>query len=212
DGTTSRRDPVVGLSIGDAPARVLGKIVDLDPQQQLVSELWGLLVRLTDGRQDFFSGSYDVAAFSDIWWTRAPSQGADRGATAFYQSVIGPVSWNDAKRSRFLRELRAASRDASGDCFLSIKFNTDGYVLDSKSQDFTLGRIVGTIGPAQADEPRHFIAGRQLLPHLNRTQPAVNLNFMPAVVDAHRKRIYADFGNSLPTVRPGGELTDIGKL
>jgi len=211
DGTTSRRDSVVGLSIGDAPARVAGKIVDLDPQQQLVSELWGLIVRLTDGKQDFFSGPYTVSPFCDMWWARAqaPGMGGDMAATSFYQSVIGPVTWNDARRSRFLRELRAACGKAR---LLSIKFNVDGYCMDMTKPNCTLGRVTGTIGPATADEPRRYIAGRQLLPKLVQTQPAVKMNFMPAVVDAKAKRVYADFGNALPTARPAGPLANVGKV
>src|SRR6185436_4803960 len=208
DGSTSRRDPVVGLSIGDAPARVSGKIVDLDPQQQLVSELWGLIVRLTDGTRDFFAGPYTVSPFTDMWWLRAQQQGADMSATAFYQSVISVVWGDHPTRSRFLRELRAASRDH----LLSIKFNVDGYNMDMTSANCTMGRIAGTIGPATADEPSRFVIGRQLFPELKHTQPAAKMNFMPAVVDPGTKRIYADFGNALPTATPGGPLANIGRL
>src|SRR5690349_18586470 len=38
------KDPVVGLSVTGADARVEGKLVDLDPEQQMVSEIWGLQV------------------------------------------------------------------------------------------------------------------------------------------------------------------------
>lgn len=208
DSTTSRRDPAVGLSIGDATARVAGKIVDLDPQQQLVSELWGLIVRLTDGKHDYFGGTFDVSPFCDMWWARAQQQGADMAATSFWQSVISDVTWgDDAKRSRVLRELRAASSER-----LSIKFNVDGYCMDTKSPDCMMGRVAGTIGPAYADEPRRFVIGRHLLPQLANAQPAVKMNFMPAVVDTDTKRIYADFGNALPTARPGGPLENMGKL
>src|SRR5262245_40283707 len=37
-------DPVVGLAVTGADARVEAKLVDLDPEQQMVSEIWGLQV------------------------------------------------------------------------------------------------------------------------------------------------------------------------
>src|SRR5438552_3258574 len=49
DGTTCEDpnvDPIVGMPVNDADDRVAGKIVDLDPQQQLVSEIWGFEVLL----------------------------------------------------------------------------------------------------------------------------------------------------------------------
>jgi len=213
DGTTSRRDPVVGMSIADANARVAGKIVDLDPQQQLVSEIWGMLVRLTDDQHDYFSGPFVPAPFSDLWYARAqggPSSGGDMGMSSFYQSVLAPVEWGNTKRSRFLRELRAASPDG----MLSIKFNVDGYNMDPTSPMFTLGRCVGTIGPASPDEPKHFVLGRQLLPQISTKNhnPSGSMNFMQAAVDTKTKKIYADFGNALPTTRPGGPLKRIGNL
>jgi hypothetical protein len=220
DGTTSTSDPVVGMSIADASSRVAGRIVDLDPQQQLVSELWGLLVRLTDGSADSFAGPFEPASFSDIWWARAkgPGGGGDIGAGSFYQSVIGPVTWGDGpvtsgtSGSRFLRELR----DACPAGLLSIKFNVDGYNMSPTSPQFTLGRLVGTIGPASPpaspDEPKHFVLGRQLLPQVNHGSPSGAMNFMPAVVDVATQRVIADFGNALPTMNPGGPLMNLGDL
>ena len=50
DGTSTDNallDPIIGMSIMDTDARTAGKIVDLDTQQQMVSELWGFVVRLS---------------------------------------------------------------------------------------------------------------------------------------------------------------------
>jgi len=210
DGKTSKRDPAVGMWIIDANQRVAGKLVDLDPQQQLVSQIWGMIVRLTDRKHEYFSGAYAKAPFTDIWWGRAKKSGSqgDTGAGSMYQSVIGPIAWGDTKRSRFLRELRAAAPDG----FLSIKFNLDGYNMSPDSASFTMGRLVGTIGPWSANEPKHFVIGRQLLPQIANHTPAGSMNFMQAVVDEKTKRIYADFGNALPTTTPGGPLMPIGTL
>ena len=216
DGTSSQGDPVVGMTIADANARVAGKIVDLDPQQQLVSQIWALIVRLTDGKTDFFAGPFDTASFSDMWGrAQGTSSGGDIGAGAFWQSVIGPVTWGDTSRSKFLQQLRAAAPGG----YLSIKFNVDGYNMNPSSSAFTTGRIVGTIGPSSANEPRHFVVGRQLLPQLttqdDQSGPGNPVNlayFMPAVIDPSTRRLLADFGNALPTDQPGGELYDLHDL
>ena len=47
-GPVDANDPVLSSKIADSDDRVCGKLADLDPQQQLVSEIWGLQVRLTD--------------------------------------------------------------------------------------------------------------------------------------------------------------------
>ncbi len=116
--------------------------------------------------------------------------------------MIGPVVWGETNFSRFLRELRARAEDGT----LSIKFNVDGYVKDWTLPDFTIGRIVGTIGPAYANEPRHFVIGRQL------GGTGTQVNYMTCVVDPETRRLTADFGNALPTTKAGGPLLDIGDL
>lgn len=204
DGTSTNdvaADPIVGLRLSDANKRVAGKLVDLDPQQQMVSQIWGLLVRLTDGVTDAFSGPFERASFSDLWMRSAPV-GNKMPLGVFYQSVLAPVLWGDDRGSRFLRELRAAAKSD----MLSMKFNLDGYDSDPTSDTFTLGRIAGTIGPAGDDEPRQFVLGR----HLGPTGRL--MNFMPCVVDKKSRKIRADFGNALPTVAPGGNLANIGTL
>jgi hypothetical protein len=196
-------DPVVGMRLMDANTRVAGKLVDLDPQQQMVSQIWSLIVRLTDGTDDLFSGPFEMAPFCDLW-QRALEAGRPRQQplSAIYQSVLTPLAWGNTSRSRFLGELRAAA----GDDLLSIKFNVDGYDRDFTIPTFTLGRIVGSIGPAAADEPHHFLLGR----HLGGTD--IHTNFMPCVVDTKARRLTADFGNATATGKPGGELLNIGDL
>src|SRR5690554_5378583 len=45
DGTTTSdpaKDPVIGMLLGGSNDLVSAKMVDLDPQMQMVSEIWGL--------------------------------------------------------------------------------------------------------------------------------------------------------------------------
>jgi len=194
-------DPVIGMAVAHNRDRVAPKIVDLDPQQQLVSMIWGLELRLVDrSGADALRGAFEPAAFSDLWG-RVPSDPnpGDFTLGAFYQSALTQVAWNDAVDSRWLRELRAAA----GDGVLSVKFNVDGFSMDWTSPVFATGRIVGTLGPAAANEPQRFVLGRHLAP-VDQSSP---LNFAVAVVDESARRIVLDLGNALPTTTLGGPIS-----
>lgn len=198
-------DPVIGATIKSAHDRVAGKLVDLDPEQQMVSEIWGLQVRLDDQNGgNRLKGEFVVAPFADIW-RRFPTGYPDSCFSAIYQSVVANIQWSSAPCSRFLRELIV---DGQLPTRLSIKFTVDGYHDGHHtSPDFTYGRLVGALGLYQPNEPTQFVAGRLL-----RNLPQQPLNYAPCRVDADRQCLLVDFGNSLPTTAPGGPLQDLGPL
>ncbi|MGH9279496.1 MAG: hypothetical protein ACRD12_15515, partial [Acidimicrobiales bacterium] len=207
-------DEVRGLAVADSDRAVSAKLVDLDPQQQLVSMIFGLEVRLvTADGATWLRGRFRPAPFADIW-DRAKGGGGDIGAGAMYQSVLTDLEWGDgAAGSPFLTELREA---AAGTGRLSIKFNVDGYNLDIRSPEFTRGRITGTIGPAGAGEPEHFVRGRQFMatvaPQSGFFTPAGKINFCVASVDEGRGKVIVDLGNALPATAPGGPMVNLGDL
>jgi hypothetical protein len=200
-GKEAPDDPVRRYRVADADRRVSAKIVDLDPQQQLVSEIWGLEIRLAD-RDDrtALRGLVAPAAMSDLW-QRDQTAGGDAGLSAAYQSVMGELEWGEVNGSEVLAELRAAALATDQ---LSIKFNVDRFEMDRRSPDFMTGRIVGTIGAARPGEPRHFVLGRQLVAQPTpgggpMFKPLNLLNSCPAVVDEDSRRVYIDLGNALPS-------------
>src|SRR3712207_1934607 len=71
DGSTVVDPAVDGLlraKLIDAQDRVSAKMVDLDPQQQIVSEIWGLRLLLTDGTASpTLVGDFKPAAFRHLW-------------------------------------------------------------------------------------------------------------------------------------------------
>jgi rubrerythrin len=192
-------DPVIGMPVNSATERVAAKLVDLDPEQQMVSEIWGLQVELGDlGRPNAFSGEFEVAAFADIW-VRFPAGQPDSFFSATYQSVLTALDWSDQIDSRLLQELGGAQQ-------LSIKFTVDGFDDDRDSPRFTLGRISGAIGPYAEGEPHHLVAARLMRPPA--TAPV--LNFAPFRIDGDR--LLVDLANSLPTTAVGGPQQDVGRL
>lgn len=217
DGTTvtdPKKDPIIGMSIMDADSRVAGKIVDLDSQQQSVSMLWGLVIRIVSGENVLVKGDFEPVAFNDIWWVRSDTLHASAGASAVYQSVINNLEWSDSKiKSRYLAELKQESPDR-----LSIKFNVDIYSQDNTSPQFTFGRVVGSIGPSKKEEPKHFVIGRQLIPALTLNTnipgylPDNKIYIACALVDEDTQRVVLDLGNSLTTTGADGKISESREL
>jgi hypothetical protein len=209
---TAGQDPVIGMALENSDQRVSGKLVDLDPQQQLVSEIWGMSLRLTDGGNPaYFNGWYAVAAFNNAWLRQKDASAPnDQKIGAAYQSVLEKVVWSDVSVSPLLQALQAAS----GDGLLSIQFNVYGYGRDPSISRYTLGRITGTLGPASAAEPRHFVLGRQMMPDLSQSPmvPAFGINAFQCLVDRERSTVTADFGNALKIENASGDLVDVGEL
>jgi len=217
DGTTcntSADDPIIGSPVQSTDQPQVAKVVDLDPEQQMATEIWGFQVQVgTASGPDSFVGDFKVAAFSDIWFRAVGSGvGGDAPMGAFFQSVLRHIKWDEISGSRFLKELFEESPNE-----LSIKFNLDGINMDSTSSKFTQGRIVGTIGPARDNEPKHFIAGRLLRsapgtstdPNLQPmtlqgTPESSPMFFAPCKIDYSSKRVLLDLGNSISTTTPGG--------
>lgn len=214
-GRVGTTDPVLNCIIADSDTAVPGKLVDLDPEQQLVSQIWGLTVRIADHNGNtLMRGEFEPSAFADIWSRalKAP-KGSDTNAGACWQSVLTSLEWGDVAGSPFLSKLKSAATRSG---MLSIKFNMDGINMDYHHDDFMCGRLVGTIGPQSVDEPRQLVVGRHFMsegaPTTSFFRPAGLLNFCCGVVDQGPGRIFLDLGNALPTEIPGGPLANIGDL
>ncbi|BAZ49110.1 hypothetical protein NIES4103_17210 [Nostoc sp. NIES-4103] len=210
-GTTDATvDPAVGLFIDGSNDRVGGKLVDLDPQWQLASQIWGLKIRLTDGKiPHLLTANFEPTAFRDILFGR--QEGAspgDQTAAASFQSVLTDLEWGENLRnSRFLEELKKATSDG----LLSIRLATFGYSTNSTSNRFTIGTVIGAIGPYRLKEPRSFVLGRRMVP-LNGQRTTDNVNFFDCRVDEATKTVFADFGNALPLIDGYGSLKNINDL
>ncbi|MEU7153023.1 hypothetical protein AB0B15_34170 [Streptomyces sp. NPDC045456] len=91
--TDTRADPVVGGRLADDDLRTNAKMVDLDPANQMVPEIYGWRPRLLDrdGRE-VLRGDYLPSAVEDLW-PRAdlPSGRPDMSGT--YQSVLTSLTW-----------------------------------------------------------------------------------------------------------------------
>lgn len=217
DGTSvGSGDPVLAMSIADSDDSAPAKIVDLDPEQQLVSTLFGLKVRIADSAGNtLMKGDFEPSGFTELWNKVQGPQGGDGAFGALWQSVITVTSWGDVSASPFLKALQASAR--ANDNLLSIKFNVDCFSLawptagTPGENQFCRGRIVGTIGPATPEEPRHFVLGRQMMVLSPSLSQSASVNYCAAVVDSANAVIRLDLGNAL-TVDGNGNPVDNGAL
>ncbi len=207
-------DPVLSMQLTGADDRVAGKLVDLDPQQQMVSEIWGLGIRLQDAKgRTAVRSEFEVAPFCDLWLRQQNATHAfDQTLAAAYQSHLIDVEWHDISDSPVLCALQQASADGQ----LSIRMNVFGYDRTPGAPDYTTGRVVGTIGPASATGPKRFVLGRQLVATLDKASypfvPNNKISNIQAQVDNGACRVTADFGNALPTTDSSGDLENLGEM
>lgn len=197
--TSNTGDPVVGMALKNTSDRVDAKLVDLDPDQQMVSMIFGLEIRIADPATGavLMTGQFTPAPFMDVW-PRAGSGGGDTGLSVFYQSTLTDVVWGDLSASPALQALQAASEPG----MLSVRFMLDGYHMGSTKRGY--GRIVGTIGPALAGEPAHFVAGRQLA-------GVGAFGNVACKTDAIGSTVLIDLGNALP-MDTNGNIVGVGDI
>jgi hypothetical protein len=197
-------EPLLGATLSSNEGGAPAKLVDLDPEQQMVSTIFGMVLtlRTPDGRA-IVSGRFVAAPFENIW-VRFPTGQADSYYSATYQSIITDLTWAEDIDSPFVTQLREAATGGA----LSIRMTVDGIDQDSTSPTFTWGRVVGTIGPYKTGEPRHFVAARVLTP----TGGQPSLNNAPLRIDEASRELVLDLGNSLQTAAPGGPPADLGIL
>jgi hypothetical protein len=216
DGTMTAdaaAEPVVGMRIGGSTDRVSGKLVDLDPQWQLASEIWGLTISIVDNEgMPLVSGLFDPVAFRDIQFGRQLGAAAinGQGASSRFQSRLTGLTWASddlLARSPLLVALKAASATS-----LSVRLTTFGYFTRADRPRFTLGTISGVIGPVRDDdEPRSFILGRRFAPQ-NGDRTIDGLNFFDALLDVQGRAALVDLSNAIPLTDPFGAQRDVGSI
>jgi hypothetical protein len=203
------RDPLVDRWITGSADRTAAKLVDIDPQWQLASAPWGLQVRACDAAGNAaFRGCYEPNAFRDLWFSRDPNQQDDAAASSTFQSVISDLSWDDQQvdLSRALTELRNAC-----DGRLSVRLTTFGYDGDYRKPTYTLGTLIGTIGPQLTGEPKSFVLGRRFVPATPFSSWA-GISYFSGSVIREPATLLLDLSNALQISDTAGQPLDIGRL
>lgn len=201
----AKEDPILTASVEGSSDQVSAKIVDLDPQWQLSSMLWGLRVELRAGETLVLAGDFEPASFRDVWFPGSSTQPA--GPAARFQSVLNNVEWARPGVSRIADRLRAATTGGK----LSIRLTTFAFNGRSTSPRFTIGSVVGAIGPYRSGEPHKFVAGRRFAPIMTEIgENTAGINYFDAVTTADR--LVVDLANAMPILDDKGAVVDLGEL
>ena len=205
-------DPALTARVADSADRNSGKMVDLDPQWQMASCIWGLVVRVVgqDGTE-LLRGELEPVPFRDIFFRRQTTSvdvGSIQNAGAVFRSVLRVDRWGDG--SPLVSALRAQTHDD----LLSVRLTTFGYYTASAHPRFTLGRVVGVLGVQGEHEPHSFNLARRLVPVQDPAQvPAKEqLGFADGALSADRTSVTLDLSNALRLADPLGGLVDNGAL
>ena len=175
--TDPQADPVIGAAVQSpspsTPKQLPGgkgnydiaKMVDLDPQQQLRSAVYGLRLYLALAGGSGFSGLMTVPELQYLNGRVqiGPPIGGSWTAVGTWMGQIADVTWSgDLSASPFLVQFQAAC--AQG---IAVKLTIDLHqnVPASKGlpgNEFCYGRVHGSLGPIRAGELAQVVPGRML--------------------------------------------------
>lgn len=200
-------DSLIGQLFAGASERSAGKIVDLDPQFQLTSELWGISIRVhTLDNELILQGKLLNCSFRDLQFrlfNKNTKLTFDGLISVQYSSTLTDIEWGESyNSSRFTKEIKEKTQD---NC-LSINFSVFGYSADIKTERFTLGYIVGAIGPHFSTEPKTFAPARRLIGFSDKFEYS---NFL---FEEKKALLTIDFGNSFPLFEQKGTTLNVGRL
>lgn len=125
EATTPAQDPIIGQTVAAVYTNAPAKLVDLDPCQQNVSEIWGLTLQVggpganPKAIPNFVRGNFVAVSFNAIWPQATEGPRSSASGAGVYQSQLRNLAWDTASKpgSRFITALNKASPDR-----LSINF------------------------------------------------------------------------------------------
>lgn len=181
-------DPIIGAQILTSTSGSPGKMVDLDPGQQVITQLFGLQLQLniaSEGNAGFSmkGGEYlTVPNLTDFF----PGK-----FSGIMETIIFPdqIEWNNTPSSPLLSKFQKACKYG-----ISVKFTLDSYKGQSEkptAPNFNIGRITGALGPALEGEPARSSVGRKFIPSSTNYQSGYLL------VDNDRNKAVIDLSNSI---------------
>jgi hypothetical protein len=154
--------PKTPISDGQGGFYDIAKMVDLDPDQQGRSALYGLRIAVTLPNGAGFQGLMTVPEIRQLNPRIAIAQ-SSWGAVCNWMGTLQNVQWSgDISGSSLLTALQAVSGQG-----LAVKLTVDlhqnnpGNVFTSADM-FLYGRVLGSIGPALAGELAQVLPGRCL--------------------------------------------------
>lgn len=214
----SSTDTLNGSSIEGNSSTVNGKMVDLDPDMQGLSQLFGVYINIkSESGEDHISGQILPCAFRDMWnaYPDNPDRLGQYGAV--YESVL-KLDKFCAEKSQFLLAceeyitLSKGAVDRYGvqrfpNGAVSVRLRVTHYNSDRDSQNYRYGDVLGCIEPWIVGEPDTFNSGRCMRSVTDLSAPA----YFHLQENNGNHSIHVDYCNSLQ-FKKGGEYINIGTL
>lgn len=179
---------LVGAPITSLTKPAPGKLVDLDPDQQSLSQVIGVALSLTTASGAGFQGTLTPCNLQDMWG-RAPAPKGDAGgsnASSIFVSTLTSVTWNNAETIDALKLLKAAAQKSQ----LAIRFIVGSYFFDDPTDPASgFGTLVGSIGPYLDDDPVQFTRRRLMPPAAAQAKKLSKVTASAAI----RQPTHADF-------------------
>jgi hypothetical protein len=220
-GTVQSPSPSTPLQDASGAALGIAKMVDLDPDQQGRSALFGVNLFVTLPNGAGFWGALSVAELRQLNARITPPSPDDGGswlAVGTWMGVLQNVTWTgDISSSPLLVALKAASGLG-----ISVRFTADLHQnspqnLLTPGDLFCYGRMMGSFGPTQANELAQVLPGRQLAvpvtPTASTENAAVQLRKTPAreAVVARAVAKSTEVAAPSPVLSPGFALLRTGQ-
>jgi hypothetical protein len=228
-GVQSDKDDgkLLGAAVTTPPQPVPGKLVDLDPDEQALSQVIGVVLNLSTASGAGFQGKLEPCNLQDMW-RRAPQPSGNAGgsmASAIFLSTLNDVTWNNADQVGVLNQLCAATEGSQ----LAIRFCVSSYFFaDPTDPESGFGVLVGSIGPYRKGDPVQF-ARRRLIPHalpqpthdeFEANSPAPKKDPLPKLqfqacnfqLDKANYKLSIDLVNSIQVASFAGPPRPVGKL
>jgi hypothetical protein len=125
EATTAAEDPIIGQSVAAVYSAAPPKMVDLDPMQQGVSEIWGLELQVAgisaanpNSIPDSIRGRFTPTPFNGIWPQALNGPRSSASASAVYQGQLLDLTLeNQTEQSPFITQISIANPSA-----LSLNF------------------------------------------------------------------------------------------
>ena len=187
-------DPLLGAELSGPKDHSSGKMLDIDPQMQMTSEIWGVSLLLTGAGGDvLLHGKLHPAGFRDMQkrqFGAAVPNGQPFGGV--WSSTLESLEWgDDLSNYPTLAALRTSSPNN-----LAINLSIFGFYYSHEDGRYSTGRLLAMIGPKQASEPMRFASTRRLY-GAGATDISKPFSFSNYVVDANSGSAVVDLGMSI---------------
>ena len=211
DSGLAALDPAQGYAVTGAIDRSSAKMVDLDPDWQMSSQIWGMQLRVVDPATGELAvkGECSVTAFRDLWRRQVGDMVNGQRSGAQFVTVMTDLEWGPASdRSPSLTRLRAETQDGR----LSIGMHQFGYFYTQDHPRYRTGSLVLHIGPYHTAEPETVLVHRRIgsLALNGSPRPVTALGDIDfAVLDNHA---FFDIGHALPIADVDGTVAAFGAV